>query len=68
MELKTGDPPTGLRAQRYTTNQGNHAIEVWLGAYACDDSPDCWAIIEYRAAGGAWQFGSQEQGPYAIVP
>lgn len=72
VELKTGDPPTGLRAQRYTTSQGNHAIQVWLGAYACaPDAADCWTISEYRAAGGAWLFGSQEQGGYSgysIVP
>ena len=61
--------PTGVRAQRYTTNQGNHGIQVWLGSYACDPGDaDCWAIIEYRAAGGAWQFGSQEQSEYGIVP
>ena len=66
--LKTGEPPTGLRALRYTTNQGNHAIEVWLGSYACaPDATDCWAVIEYRESGGAWQFGSQGQSDYGIV-
>ena len=62
--------PTGLRAQRYTTREGNHGIQVWFTPrYTCDlDATDCLTLIEFREVGGAWRFGSENFGEYGIVP
>ncbi len=72
--------PTGLRAQRYTTREGNHGIQVWFTPrYTCDinqptdrEDPNyvgCRTVIEYREVGGsAWRFGSESFGDYGIVP
>ncbi len=66
-----GATPSSLRAQRYTTRQGNHGIQVWFTArYTCDlDATDCLTLIEFREVGGsAWRFGSENFGEYGIVP
>lgn len=63
--------PTGLRAQRYTTREGNHGIQVWFTpSYTCDlDATDCLTLIEFREVGSsAWQFGSESSIDYGIVP
>ncbi len=72
--------PTGLRAQRYTTNQGNHGIQVWFTErFTCDPNQPtdreaegyvgCRTVIEFReVGGGAWLFGSEDFGEYGIVP
>ena len=71
---------TSLRAQRYTTGQGNHGIQVWFDAErTCDpnqptdrDDPNyigCLTVIEFREVGSsAWRFGSENFGEYGIVP
>ena len=63
--------PTGLRAQRYTTREGNHGIQVWFTpSYTCAlDATDCLTLIEFREVGSsAWRFGSENFGDYGIVP
>ncbi len=72
--------PTGLRAQRYTTGQGNHGIQVWFTErYTCDPNQPtdrdaegyvgCRTVIEFREVGSnAWRFGSEDFGEYGIVP
>ena len=65
-----GATPSSLRAQRYTTREGNHGIQVWFTPrYTCDlDATDCLTLIEFREVGGAWRFGSENFGEYGIVP